>query len=225
MLWRSVLALALSLSPFAEAQVAEAQAPPKLPISGPNDAIIRKVDDHYNHIRSFKARYVEHYAGMGMDRTESGTLLLKKPGRMKWSYDTPAGKVFVLDGRFAWFYTPGDPQAQRIPAKQLDDLRSPLRFLLGHTQLGKELGNLAVAADGQNFRISGTPKGMAQRVKALTLLVDPSGSIQHMKLEEVDGAITEFAFTALQENVPAKDVDFTFVPPAGVTVVEGLPPI
>lgn len=225
MLWRSVLALALSLSPFAEAQVAEAQAPPKLPISGPNDAIIRKVDDHYNHIRSFKARYVEHYAGMGMDRTESGTLLLKKPGRMKWSYDTPAGKVFVLDGRFAWFYTPGDPQAQRIPAKQLDDLRSPLRFLLGHTQLGKELGNLAVAADGQNFRISGTPKGMAQRVKALTLLVDPSGSIQHMKLEEVDGAITEFAFTALQENVPAKDVDFAFVPPAGVTVVEGLPPI
>lgn len=221
MLSKAVLALALSLSVLAEAQTPST----KLPISVASDAIIRKVDGHYNHLSSFKARYTEHYAGMGMDRIESGTLLLKKPGRMKWSYDTPAGKVFVLDGKFAWFYTPGDLQAQRIPAKQLDDLRSPLRFLLGHTQLRKELDSLTVAPDAQNYRISGIPKGMAQRVKALTLLVDAAGAIQRMKLEEVDGAVTEFAFTALQENVPAKDAEFAFIPPAGVTIVEGLPPI
>jgi outer membrane lipoprotein carrier protein len=46
-----------------------------------------------------------------------------------------------------------------------------------------------------------------------------------MKLEEVDGAVTEFAFTGMQENVPVKDADFAFVPPDGVSVVEGLPPI
>ncbi len=94
-------------------------------------SILRKVDDHYNHLATLRAHYREHYAGMGMDRSEEGTLLLKKPGRMLWRYDRPAGKVFVLDGKYAWFYTPGDPQCQRIPAKQLDDLRSPLRFLLG----------------------------------------------------------------------------------------------
>jgi outer membrane lipoprotein carrier protein len=99
------------------------------------DALLRKVDDHYNRLTSLRTRYTERYAGMGIDRTESGTLLLKKPGRMRWSYDQPAGKVFVLDGKFAWFFTPGDAQVQRVPAKQLDDLRSPLRFLLGHTQL------------------------------------------------------------------------------------------
>ena len=102
--------------------------------------IIRKVDDHYNHLSSLRTHYTEHYNGMGMDRAEEGTLLLKKPGRMRWNYADPVGKVFVLDGKFAWFYTPGDTQAQRIPAKELDDLRSPLRFLLGHTQLKKELG-------------------------------------------------------------------------------------
>src|SRR5579864_1332365 len=107
-------------------------------------SIVRKVDDHYNHLTSLRARYTEHYAGMGMDRTETGTLLLRKPGRMRWTYDQPIGKVFVLDGKFAWFYTPGDSQAQRIPAKQLDDLRSPLRFLLGHTELAKELDSIAV---------------------------------------------------------------------------------
>ena len=34
---------------------------------------------------------------MGLDRTESGTLELRKPGLMRWSYDSPAGKVFILD--------------------------------------------------------------------------------------------------------------------------------
>jgi outer membrane lipoprotein carrier protein len=190
-----------------------------------NDSLVRKVDDHYNHLSSLRAHYAERYSGMGMDRTEEGTLLLKKPGRMRWSYTAPVGKVFVLDGKFAWFYTPGDAQATRVPAKQLDDLRSPLRFLLGHTQLKKELDSLAVAADGAGFRISGIPKGMAQRVKLLSLWVTAAGAIERMRLEEMDGAVTEFTFSAMQENVPVKDSDFAFVPPAGVTVVEALPPI
>jgi outer membrane lipoprotein carrier protein len=190
-----------------------------------DNPIVRKVDDHYNHLVSLKTRYSEHYAGMGMDRTETGTLTLKKPGRMRWTYDQPAGKVFVLDGKFAWFYTPGDSQAQRIPAKQLDDLRSPLRFLLGHTQLAKELDNLTVTAIPGGSRITGLPKGMEQRLKALTLDVTPEGAITTMRLEELDGAVTEFVFTAMQENVPVKDSDFTFTPPPGVGVVNGLPPI
>jgi outer membrane lipoprotein carrier protein len=190
-----------------------------------NNAVVRKVDDHYNRLSSLRAHYTEHYFGMGMDRTEDGTLLLKKPGRMRWSYSAPVGKVFVLDGKFAWFYTPGDAQATRVPAKELDDLRSPLRFLLGHTELRKELDNLTVTDNGLGFQISGVPKGMAQRVKLLSIWVISTGAIERMRLEEVDGAVTEFAFSDLQENVPVKDSDFAFVPPAGVTVVEGLPPI
>ena len=190
-----------------------------------NDALLGKVDNHYNHLSSLRAHYSEHYAGMGMDRTETGTLVLKKPGRMRWSYDTPVGKVFVLDGKYAWFYTPGDAQAQRVPAKELDDLRSPLRFLLGHTELKKELDDLTVTPEGAGFRIAGVPKGMAQRVKLLTLDVTATGEIEAMRIEEVGGAVTEFAFTDMEENVPLSNADFVFTPPAGVTVVKGLPPI
>ena len=189
------------------------------------DALVRRVDDHYNHLKSLKAHYTERYSGMGMNREEQGTLLLKKPGRMRWSYDEPVGKVFVLDGKFAWFYTPGDSEATRVPAKELDDLRSPLRFLLGHTQLKRELDGLTVTPEGAEFRISGVPKGMAQRVKALSLWVTGDGRIDRMRVDEVDGAVTEFTFSGMQENVPAKDSDFGFVPPDGVTVVNGLPPI
>jgi len=190
-----------------------------------NDALVRKVDDHYNHLASLRARYVEQYSGMGMNKTESGTLLLKKPGKMRWSYDNPVGKVFVLDGKYAWFYTPGDAQAQRIPAKELDDLRSPLRFLLGHTQLKKELENLTVTPEGSGFRITGVPKGMEQRMKLLTLDVTAAGVIEKMKIEEVGGAVTEFAFSNMEENAPVKNSEFVFTPPAGVTIVKGLPPV
>ncbi len=190
-----------------------------------NEAVVRKVEEHYNHLASLRAHYVEHYSGMGMEKSEEGTLLLKKPGRMRWNYAAPVGKVFVLDGKFGWFYTPGDAQATRVPAKQLDDLRSPLRFLLGHTQLQKELDNLAVTSVGAGFRITGVPKGMAERLKLLTLEVTAAGVIQRMRLEETDGAVTEFAFSGVEENVPVKDTDFSFAPPEGVTVVNGLPPV
>jgi outer membrane lipoprotein carrier protein len=195
------------------------------PLLAQNAPILRQVDDHYNHLTSLRARYSEHYTGMGMDRTESGTLLLKKPGRMRWSYDEPAGKLFVLDGKFAWFYTPGDTQTQRIPASQLDDLRSPLRLLLGHTQLTKELENIAVTPAGSGYQISGIPKGMSQRVHLLTLTVTPTGAIQQMRLEETTGAVTDFTFSDLAENIPVKDSEFTFTPPPGVTIVNGLAPI
>jgi outer membrane lipoprotein carrier protein len=162
---------------------------------------------------------------MGADRTETGTLLLRKPGLMRWAYDRPAGKVFVLDGHYAWFYTPGDPQVSRTPAKQLDDMRSPLRFLLGHTQLAKELDGLKTEAEGASFRITGVPKGMENRVRLLTLLVKPDGAIERMKLEETDGATTEFSFTDQQENVATSPSDFVFMPPAGLPVVNEQSPL
>jgi outer membrane lipoprotein carrier protein len=193
--------------------------------------LLTRVDAHYNHLHTLRARYSEHYTGMGLDRTETGTLTLKKPGLMRWAYDSPRGKVFVLDGHFAWFYTPGDAQVSRTPAKQLDDLRSPLRFLLGHTQLAKELDHVTTTpvgpsgATGQAFRISGVPKGMSQRLRQLTLIVTPTGIIQSMKIEETDGATTDFTFTQIEENSPIPATDFTFIPPPGLPVINAQSPI
>jgi len=185
--------------------------------------VAHRVDDHYNHLTSLQCHYTEHYSGMGLDRTESGTLLLKKPGRMRWQYSQPAGKLFVLDGKNAYFYSPGDAQAQRVPAKQLDDLRSPLRLLLGHTKLEKELDNLTLTQSGSSATLSGVPKGMEQRVKSLTVTVaSATGVIAALRLEEMDGAVTEFHFENMKENVPVSDTAFHFEAPEGVSIVSGL---
>src|ERR1700678_4214170 len=152
--------------------------------------LAQRVDHHYNQLRSLKAGFTESYQGLGMQRTESGTLLLLKPGRMRWNYTSPAGKIFLLDGKTAWFYSPGDPQVQRISAKQLDDLRSPLRFLLGHTELEKEMSNLTVAAAPNGcFTLSGQPKGQEKRVQRLSLTATAEGIITTIEIEEGDGAL------------------------------------
>ena len=187
--------------------------------------LAKKVDQHYNSLKSLKAQFQESYQGLGIKRSEGGTLYLEKPGRMRWEYAQPAGKLFVLDGKTAWFYSTGDPQVQRIPAKQLDDLRSPLRFLLGHTELEKEMNALTVAPAGSEFALTGQPKGLENRVRRITLTVTPDGAITGMEMEEMDGALTRFSFTAQQPNLALPADTFRFTPPKGVPVVDAAPPV
>jgi outer membrane lipoprotein carrier protein len=188
--------------------------------------LAQRVDRHYNQLHSLKAQFVENYEGMGRMRTESGTLLLLKPGRMRWDYTKPAGKLFLLDGKYAWFYSKGDPQVQRIGAKELDDLRSPLRFLLGHTKLEKEIDHLAVtpAANG-SFTLAGVPHGQEKRVQRLALTVTSDGVITAMEIQETDGAETRFTFNDEQPNAPIPPATFRFTPPPGVPVVDTMPPV
>src|SRR5208282_3290318 len=149
------------------------------------------VDDHYNHLRTLQADFTEIYRGSGMERTESGTLWLKKPGKMRWEYRSPKEKLFVSDGRDAWFYVPDDRQARKTAAKKLEDVRSPLAFLLGKTKLEKELQGLSLAPDvaplaAGNVALRGVPQAMADRVNEIVLEITPDHQIARIFIQEVD---------------------------------------
>jgi len=189
-------------------------------------ALADKVDQRYNAMHTLQAEFVETYTGAGMSRTESGTLVLKKPGQMRWDYDQPHSKLFVTDGHTAWFYVPGERQARRTSIKQLDDLRSPLRYLLGKTKLEKELDGLSLASDQKPMNagdlvLRGVPKGLRDRVEQTLVEVAPDGLIVRIVVEELDGSQTEFRFHQQKENVQVPDQQFHFVPPPGVEVVAG----
>jgi outer membrane lipoprotein carrier protein len=188
--------------------------------------IAQKVDERYNHLRSMQAQFTEIYRGAGIERTESGTLWLKKPGKMRWEYRSPREKLFLSDGKDAWFYVPGDRQVRKGPVKNLDDLRSPLAFLLGKTRLEKELHGLSLAPDVSPLRagdlvLRGVPKAMANRVSQVLLEITPDSRIARILIEEVDGSTTEYQFSDQEENVAVNDQRFRFSPPPGVEVIEG----
>jgi outer membrane lipoprotein carrier protein len=189
-------------------------------------ALAAKVDQRYDHMRTLEARFTETYSGAGINRTESGTLLMKKPGRMRWDYDQPRPKLFLTDGHTAWFYVPGEKQVRRTPVKQLDDLRSPLSYLLGKTKLEKELDGLSLAPDQKPLNpgdvvLRGIPKGMGDRIEQTLLEVTPDGLIARIVVEERGGSVTEFRFLQQKENVEIPDGQFRFTPPPGTEVVAG----
>jgi len=187
--------------------------------------LAQRVDRHYNQLRSLKCGFTQTYDGFGMKRSESGTLFIVKPGRMKWDYTSPEGKLFLLDGSYSLFYSPGDPQVQRIPTKELDDLRSPMRLLLGHTKLEKELDHLALkTGPGDRYTLTGIPRGLEKRIARLALVVTADGTITSIEIEETDGALTRFLFTDEKPNAAIPQGTFHFVPPPGVPILDALPP-
>jgi outer membrane lipoprotein carrier protein len=189
-------------------------------------AIARAVDERYNRLHSLQADFTEIYRGAGMERTESGTLWLKKPGKMRWEYRSPKGKLFLSDGKDAWFYVAGERQVRRTAVKKLDDLRSPLAFLLGKTKLEKELQGLSVAPDVAplapgNVVLRGVPKSLADRVNQVLVEITPERWIGRLIIEEVDGSVTEYRFSNQKENVAVPDRQFQFAVPDGVEVIDG----
>jgi outer membrane lipoprotein carrier protein len=193
-------------------------------------SIAAAVDEHYNHLRTLQAEFTEVYRGAGMERTESGTLWLakggmKKPGKMRWEYRSPKEKLFVSDGKDAWFYVPGDRQARRTDARKLDDVRSPLSFLLGKTKLEKELQGLSFAPDvaplaGGDAVLRGGPRALAGRVSEILLEVTPEHRIVRIVINEVDGSVTQYQFSDEKENEAISEGRFRFTPPAGTETVE-----
>jgi len=187
--------------------------------------LAESVDKHYNSLNSLETQFSEQYQGGGMSRVESGTMWIKKPGKMLWQYSTPRPKVFVTDGKTAWFYVPGEKQARRASVKKLDDLRSPLRYLLGRSKLEKEFNALSLAPDQRPINdggivLRGIPRGMEDRVSMVLLEVTPENRLSRIYIEELDGSQTDFRFKEQKENVPVADSRFSFKPPAGVEVME-----
>jgi len=184
------------------------------------------VDRHYNHLRSLQCEFTETYTGLGMDRSESGTLWLKKPGKMRWQYRSPNDKLFVSDGKDAWFYVPGEQQVRKTEVKKLDDLRSPLAFLLGKTKLEKELLGLSLAPDvsplyPRDVVLRGAPRNLADRVNQVLLEVTPENAIARIVIDSTDGSTTEYRLTDQKEDVPVADSLFVFKVPPGAEVIEG----
>jgi outer membrane lipoprotein carrier protein len=188
--------------------------------------LARAVDEHYNHLRSLQSDFTETYRGDGVERVESGTLWLKKPRKMRWEYRSPKEKLFVSDGQSVWFYLPAERQLRKTMLKKLDDLRSPLAFLLGKTKLENELQGLSKAVDQSpigvaNTLLRGVPKPMAGRVNEVLLEITPADQIVRIVLVEVEGATTEFRFAGWKENQDVSDSRFHFTAPPGVEAVEG----
>jgi outer membrane lipoprotein-sorting protein len=134
--------LPLRLAPFAAAR----STPPKpLPAASNVQDVIRAFEARYRHASTLKALFYERYSdGKGTGQAESGTVYFSRPGRMRWEYESPQKKLFIVDGTNVWFYIPDDHTASHAKLKQSSDWRTPIALLAGNADLNKICKNIAL---------------------------------------------------------------------------------
>src|SRR6185437_6115755 len=112
--------------------------------------VAHALERHYQHTRNMSAVFLETYrtGGAGM-RAESGKVYFSRPGRMRWDYDSPEKKLFLVDGKNVWYYVPADHTASRTSIKESSDWRTPLALLTGKVNLEKLCGSLKLAAPAE----------------------------------------------------------------------------
>lgn len=189
------------------------------------NTVAHQVDAKYNHLQTLEADFTEIYQGAGAERSESGKLWLKKPGKMRWEYRSPEEKLFVTDGHNGWLYLPMEKQVRKSSMKSLGDLRSPLAFLLGKTKLEKELSGLSFAPDIQTWHpndmiLRGVPAALSDRISQVLLEITPEHQIARILIHSVDDSTTEYRFSNQKENVNVPDSQFRFTPAPGTEVID-----
>lgn len=189
------------------------------------DQLVHNIQRKYNRILSLSLEFTQIYnsPSEGM-RRETGHLLLKKPGKMRWDYKEPEYKTFISNGRVMYEYVPSDKYATKTQVSESDDMRTPFMFLLGRGDLKGEFKNIEYAkeapAKSGNKVLRLIPK-KDQEIRELLIEVDPKTvQIWRLSFIEDDGARSDYLFTAIRENVPTNHDLFTFKPPAGVEVRE-----
>jgi outer membrane lipoprotein carrier protein len=182
---------------------------------------LRAIENRYNHAQSLKLDFSESYlASRRPTQTESGILYLRKPGRMRWEYTSPPGKIFLADGKDTWLYTPDDHHAEKAPLKLSEDDRAPLAFLLGKLDFHKDFQSFESVNENGNSWIVAKPKSQNLPYKEVEFLATPDGQIHKIRVTDQDQSKLEYTFSNEQLNTPVAPGLFVFHPPAGVEVVE-----
>jgi len=184
------------------------------------DRVLKGVEQRYNRAKTLKVLFNETYSVQGHPRkSESGDLTLRKPGRMRWQYDSPPGKLFVSDGKDVYLYSPDANRVERMRLKESEDMRAPLAFLLGKLDFAKEFRDFALKPIGENMQITAHAKTDKLPYEYILMLVSPDFSIHKLVVTGQDKAILIFNFDQERLNPVVDDAQFRFKMPPGATLV------
>jgi len=187
----------------------------------PIGPLLKSVELRYNHAQTLQVAFRETYTAPGQPRrSESGTLLLRKPERMRWDYTAPQGKLFVSDGKYLWLYTPSNNQVEKLKLKESDDMRAPLAFLLGKLHFDKEFRNIKGEPVEGGMRITADPKTDSLPYTKVDFVVVAGSVIRHVEVTGYDHSILAFDFDQEKLNPPLEAKLFQFRMPPGAALVE-----
>jgi outer membrane lipoprotein carrier protein len=205
-------------------------------------SLAAKLEARYHGNHTLAATFLERYSENGrVVRSEAGVAYFRRPGKMRWEYESPEKNLFLVDGKNAWFYVPADHTVTRAPAKQSTDWRTPLALLAGEMKLSRVCARVELTSaekpatpgnsviycplrgDESNPHPSPTaPSANNQNApeQSVFLEVAPTtGELARVLVREKGGVEVEFNFTAWRFDPPLADSFFRFDVPRGVAIV------
>jgi outer membrane lipoprotein carrier protein len=215
-----------------------------VPLTSDVRSVVRSLERRYQHAATLRAVFFERYTdGNGGVAAESGTVYFSRPGRMRWEYESPESKLFLVDGTNVWFYVPADRTASRAKLRESSDWRTPVALLAGKADLGQLCSHieLVTAADGAQAGKSNdsrssdapapgdsmlrcAPRGSSDKsadaIREILFEVDSNSDLVRVVIRQPGNAETEFRFGAWQLNIPIAEAKFHFEAPPGIAIVD-----
>jgi outer membrane lipoprotein carrier protein len=198
-----------------------AQGVSKAPQTRPPDALARELQVRYQSIRDFSADFVQSYrAGVLKTQSrESGTVAIKKPGKMRWIYTKPERKELVSDGVKLYWYIPEDKQVIERDVANLSS--TPDLFLSGRGDIARDFtASYADTSVPGTVSLKLVPRKAEAEYQYLVVALDPATlQIRALTTRDHQGGESTLTFSNLRENRGLSDKDFVFRPPSGVPIV------
>ena len=206
--------------------------------------VVARLEAKYHSPHTLQASFLERYTENGrLVRVESGTVYFRRPGKMRWEYESPEKDLFLVDGKTAWFYVPADHTVTRVPAKESSDWRTPLALLAGEMKISRVCSDIRLAEQEaplsssnamlycvlrgvdsqQSFQArSKEEEYRSEAGEAVYLEVArTSGDLVRVLVKNAGGIAIEFRFTNWQSDPPLNPSLFRFTVPVGVAIVNG----
>jgi len=184
----------------------------------------RALQEKYDRVRDFTAGFTHAYQGGVLKKSlsESGTVEVKKPGRMRWDYSQPEKKLFVSDGHKIYSYVPADKQVIVSSVPSEDQATTGVLFLAGKGNVTRDFTvSYAPGGSDDTWALRLDPKSRQRDYDWLILVVDRrSLQIRELTAADQQGGTSTFRFTNLRENTGLSDARFTFKIPRGVDVID-----
>jgi len=177
-------------------------------------ALIRKVQSSYQTIDTISGGFVQRstLAGFGdFEEQSEGRVFFKKPGKMRWEYQSPEEELFLLNDNTFWHYQPRDNQVliDELGEILVSDL--PIAFLLGVGNLEQEFNLTGACRTAEGLLLRLVPKLKIKQgdLKEFSLLVDagkntPLGA----KIINFGGNQNAIFLTNVQLGRPISDEQF-----------------
>lgn len=182
--------------------------------------VIKNLQGKYDTVSTITADFTQQTSNaFGLGDLMEGTLELKKPGLMRWTYSEPVGDLIISDGLKHWVLQADLNQAVEVDAAE----GAPpvaLEFLFGQGNLDKDFNGEVLEDEKKFVLLKLTPKTV-MNVRELKMKVSKkTGLIEMIEINDLFGATTTVILSKIKINREIDDKRFRFVVPKGVHLVK-----